>query len=146
VTLPVLLGTTVTVLVWTVLQVLLLAIALGSADYTTGRTTAVSPTGYTVLSAAVAATGVGAGAAASGRLLLLRDVSPRAAQRVAVAQSAVVTAVVVLHGLLAAHAAMTAVAVLIAGAAAGGLLGAALGTRARRGARSRGARSTGVQG
>ena len=48
------LGVTVSVVVWTVLQVLLLAVALGVADYSTGRPGLVTPAIYAVLSAGVA--------------------------------------------------------------------------------------------
>jgi hypothetical protein len=126
---PVVLGVTASVVAWILLQVLVLAVAVGVADYSAGRPGLVTPTGYAVLSAGVAGLSVGSGAAVTLRRLLAVDADEKGARVVAFAQCAVLSLLVGVHGLLTARPSPVAVALLLAGAAVGGYLGALRGLR-----------------
>lgn len=123
------LGVTTSVVVWTVLQVLLLAVALGVADYSTGRPGLVTPITYAVLTGGVAGLAVGSGAAITRRRLLAVDTDSRAARGVALIQCAVLVVLVGLLGTLTSHPSPFAIALLLSGATAGSWLGAVRGGR-----------------
>jgi hypothetical protein len=126
---PVVLGLTASVVVWTVLQTLLLAVALGSANYATGRPGLVAPVGYAVLSAGVAGLSICSGAAITRRRLPAGDADENGVRAVAVAQSAALILLVGVYGALTTRPSPIAIALLLAGAAIGAWLGACRGRR-----------------
>jgi hypothetical protein len=120
---PVVVGVTASVVIWTVTQVLVLAVALGAADYSAGRPGLVTPVAYAVLSAAVAGLSLAVGATITRHRLLATDTAEHGVRVVALAQCAALVLLVSLHGMLTAHPSPVAVGLLLAGAAIGGVLG-----------------------
>lgn len=120
---PVVVGVTASAVVWTVTQVLVLAVALGAADYSAGRPGLVTPVVYAVLNAAVAGLSLAVGATITRHRLLAADTAENGVRVVTLAQCAALVVLVSLHGLLTAHPSPVALGLLLAGAAIGGTLG-----------------------
>lgn len=129
--LPLALGATVVATVWIALQVLVLALVLGSAVADRGDASGERRT-YLVGSAVVAAAAFGLGAATCARLLVLRDVRRVDAGRTALLQSAVLAAVLLGHGAVAARPSGPSMGVLVAAVAVGTVLGVRIGAREAR--------------
>jgi hypothetical protein len=116
------LGLTAVAASWMILQLFTLAIILGMAGVLSTRAETV-PGVYAAGSTVAATAAIGLGAAVCTRLLVARDVSARAARRVGHGQSLAVTVPVLLVGHVSNDPAPVAVALLLAGALIGSLLG-----------------------
>lgn len=128
--LPVAIGAAAAVIGLMLLPVLVAAVALGSADHDAGRTGAIGPGTYAVLSTAACALCVGTGSWLTGHLLRRAAVDRRSARRVAGLTGSVVAVLLVGHGLAVGRPETSAVAGLLAAAVAAAWLGGRLGSGA----------------
>jgi hypothetical protein len=120
---PVVVGVTASVVVWTVAQVFVLAVALGVADYSAGRPGWVNPLTYAVLNAVTAGLSLAVGATITRLRLLAADTAEHEVRGVVLGQCAALILLVSLHGMITAHPSPVAIGLLLAGAAIGTVLG-----------------------
>jgi hypothetical protein len=128
--LPLCLGAATAATAWIVLQVLVLAVALGKAGGSPAGAAPALARSYAVGTMIAAGAAVGLGAAVCTRLLMAREVRARAARRVAHGQSLALVAPMVLFGQLSTHPSALATGLLLAGTLAGSWLGARAGASA----------------
>jgi len=130
--LPVVLGLATTVVTFIAAEILLVAVALGVADYPRGRTGWLSPLGFGLLTALGFGAALAAGCWVCAWRLRRREVAPGAARRVALLPAALVTVIALIngaaHGRLADAAGIAATVLLLAAAAVGAWVGATAGS------------------
>ena len=125
--LPVAAGFATTLIIFLVLQILLIAVAFGTADYDRG-TPGLSTTGYSFWSAVVVALACGLGALVSAVQLRRADVEERGSRRLAMLAPGVALIGILINGLMA-ESGPGGVLLIGAGAGAATALGARLGSK-----------------
>src|SRR5262245_27891991 len=125
--LPVILGLATTVVAFLAGEILLVAVALGVADYPRGRTGWLTPLGFALLTALGFGAALAAGSWVCAWRLRRREVAPGAARRVALLPAALVIVIALVNGVarggLAGAGGVTATVLLLAAAAIGAWAG-----------------------